>query len=142
MGLNIDLIRKKYITITYDKVNFTEENEVVYNCNITHNLGTMASECDLYDVLWRPHRLHEDYKRKYDFEDDEYKFESSAYPLKAKQIVDVLKNGLKELVDNPEKYKRFNAKNGWGKYEEFVQFVENYLKACILYPEASIIVSR
>ena len=51
MGLSINLIEPKAIY----KV------EPLYECNITHNLGTMAQNADIYEALWRPYRLHKDY---------------------------------------------------------------------------------
>lgn len=42
----------------------------------------------------------------------------------------------------PEHYEEFNSINGWGLYENFVPFVEDYLNACKENPDAIIEVSR
>ena len=97
-----------------------ETNEV-YSSNITHNLGKMASEAGIYQHLWRPEELG---------------------ITKAKELIEPLKEGLKKLKDNPKHYEQFNASNGWGKYEDLVNFTENYLNACIEYPDDKIEVSR
>ena len=95
----------------------------VWDYNITHNLGKMADQVrlsnghTLYQVLWRPEEL--------DF-------------VYAGEIIRWLKEGLSILLSNPEKYKAYNPENGWGSYEGLVQFVEEYIKACIDNPEAKI----
>lgn len=81
----------------------------VYSDNITHNLNDMAEAAGLYNVLWRP---------------DEMGITT------ASQLIEPLRKGLAELVNNPEKYKKFNPKNGWGDYEGMVEFVRKYLQAC------------
>jgi len=95
--------------------------EEVYEANITHNLNRMAAVADIYDVLWRP---------------DENGI------LKAKQLIEPLERGLNKLLQNPEYFKTFDSPNGWGKYENFVPFVENYLLACKEFPEAEVVVWR
>jgi hypothetical protein len=92
----------------------------VFDCNITHNLGEMADKAGLYKALWHPEELQ--IKR-------------------ADELILVLKQGLKKLKRNPLFYKRYNAKNGWGKYEHLVEFVEKYLQACIDNPDAEVGVS-
>lgn len=105
----------------------------VYRANITHNLGEMAnqvivvenqSESDnisLYDVLWRP--------------------EAHGY-THAHDIVDYLHMGYKELVSNPIKYQRFNPQNGWGNYEQLVEFVKQYYIACMDNLDAELSLSK
>ncbi len=93
----------------------------LYEANITHNLGAMAKEAGIYSHLWRP---------------DEIGITT------ASELIEPLKVGLQLLKDKPEHFEKFNASNGWGMYKHFVPFVENYLNACITYPEAKIRVSR
>lgn len=104
-------------------VNVQEDYETneVFTANITHNLGPMANASDLYEALWRP---------------DEKGWKN------AKDIIPILEAGLKDLIENPTAAKRFNPDNGWGSYEGLVKFVQNYLEACIAYPDAKIEVSR
>lgn len=99
----------------------TEEDGYVFDYNITHNLNKMAEEANLYKALWRPEEIA---------------------ATKAKHVIEILSNGLVELVCNEDYYKGFNPDNGWGSYEGLVKFVAKYLNACIKYPNASIEVSR
>ena len=56
MSLDVYLTRKKWIS--YDAGNtLAEEDETVYQANITHNLGKMAREAGIYEALWQSHRL-------------------------------------------------------------------------------------
>lgn len=99
----------------------------VYSANITHNVGAMAREVDvgegrtLYDILWRP---------------DEHGY------VYAREILECLYTGWKELSYNPEKYKKFDPVNGWGSYEGLLEFVREYHAACMENPEAELRVSR
>jgi hypothetical protein len=98
-----------------------QETNEVYSANITHNLNTMAEEVGIYKHLWRPEEIE---------------------ITKASELIEPLKKGIKKLKSTPEKYKKFNPENGWGTYEGFVSFVENYLDACCEYPEAEVEVDR
>lgn len=113
----------------------------VYDANITHNLGVMATEAGIYEALWRPHRLKPYYNIPEDDHEAEYAFEKSN-PTLAGDIIPLLEKGLADLKARPEHYKQFNAENGWGLYKHFVPFVEQYLEACKEYPDALIEVSR
>jgi len=98
-----------------------EESSRVYERNITHNLNKMAEEAGIYNHLWRP---------------DEIDIELAV------QFIEPLKAGLKLLESDPERFKAFNPKNGWGDYDGLVDFVADYLHACETYPNASVSVSR
>lgn len=93
----------------------------VYWANITHNLNKMAMEAGIYEALWRPEELGIRH---------------------AGPLIDLLSEGLEKLKADPEHYKQFDAPNGWGTYEHFVPFVENYLNACRENPDAEVNVSR
>lgn len=103
--------------VTYQQI---ETNEV-FDWNITHNLGKMADKAGLYDALWRP-------------DEQGYKY--------AKDIVNILEDGLKELQSHPDLFKSMNPENGWGSYEGLVECVKAYLVACKKYPDAEIEVDR
>ena len=47
MSLDVYLTRKKWISYDAGKT-LTEENETIYDANITHNLGKMAEEAGIY----------------------------------------------------------------------------------------------
>jgi hypothetical protein len=89
----------------------------VYSRNITHNLNKMAMEAGIYEPLWRPEEVGITH---------------------AHQLIAPLAEGLAKLKADPEHYQKFNAPNGWGMYEHFVPFVEDYLKACIENPNAEV----
>lgn len=91
-----------------------------YHRNITHNLNKMASEAGIYSALWHPEEIG---------------------AKQAKDIIATLEIGLKRLKENPEFFKKFDAKNGWGRYEHLVEFVRDYLAACKKNPDAEIEVS-
>ena len=117
------------------------ETEEYYWANITHNLSRMASEAGIYEALWRPHRLKDGYNIPEDDYEAEYEFEYEN-PSFARDIIRKLTIGLDLLKRDPEHFKKFNSENGWGLYENFVPFVEEYLRACQEYPDAQIMVSR
>ena len=99
----------------------------VYSGNVTHNLGAMAGAVvlsngiTLYQVLWRP-------------DEHELKF--------ARDISDLLDEGLIILLSDPEKYKQFDPENGWGSYKGLCEFVANYCQACCYNPDAELRISR
>lgn len=97
-----------------------ETNEF-WHGNITHNLNKMAQECkiecdpqheglSLYDLLWR----------------DEYPWEMSHL-----EYTQCLMACLVSLTDEPERYKLFNPSNGWGTYEQLVEFVKSFIHALV-----------
>lgn len=93
----------------------------VYWGNITHNLTTMAREAGIYEPLWRPDEIG---------------------IIKAAQLIEPLRVGLANLHADPSRYRQFNPRNGWGKYENLVVFVDRYLEACREYPTSDVNVSR
>ncbi len=97
-----------------------QETEVFW-ANITHNLGRMAEEAGIYKHLWRPEEIG---------------------IVRADQLVAPLEQALALMKADPERFKTFNAANGWGLYEHFVPWIERYLEACKAYPDATIRVSR
>lgn len=135
--LTVEQVKEKFPNFEFDETPDVVYENSVFDYNITHNLGKMAGECGLYEVMWRPYMLHPDFTT----EVDEYEFESN-HTMKASDIEQKLSEGLKELVDNPEKYKEYNPENGWGSYEGLVKFGQNYLEAVKAYPDSIIEVSR
>lgn len=92
-----------------------------FSRNITHNLTEMAKAAGIYEVLWHP---------------------NDSGQVTAKDVAPVLAAGLTYLRARPEYFSRFNSPNGWGRYEDFVPFVEAVLKACQDDPDATVHVSR
>jgi hypothetical protein len=93
----------------------------LFSSNITHNLGDMAEEAGIYKHLWRPEELG---------------------ITKAEDLIRPIMDGLKMMKDDPERFEKFDSPNGWGRYMDFVPWIEEYLAACIQYPDAIIHVSR
>ena len=93
----------------------------VFSSNITHNLGKMASACGVYYACWRPEEIN---------------------CTRAKHILPMLEDGVKNLESYPEFYKTFDSPNGWGLYIHFLPWLKEYTEACREYPEAKIRVSR
>ena len=93
----------------------------LYQRNITHNLTEMACQAGIYTPLWHP-------------EDVEI--------TTAKQLIRPLVSGLAVLIDDPERFRKFNPANGWGSYEALIDFVGDYLSACRDHPDAEVRVSR
>lgn len=98
-----------------------EKGEQVYWRNITHNLNTMAKAAGIYKHLWRPEEIG---------------------ITKASELIEPLLKGLHQMVENPSKFKKFDAPNGWGRYPDFIDFVTEYREACVKNPDATIEVSR
>lgn len=98
-----------------------DNDESVYSANITHNLGKMAREANIYMALWRPEEIGITY---------------------AHQVIEWLNAGLGLLRSDPDYFKQFNPENGWGNYDNLVKFTEQYLDACERYPQAEVRVSR
>jgi len=105
----------------YLKSTTSKEDEYDFEYNITHNLNIMASKAGIYYALWRPEEIGLIY---------------------AKDLILCLVKGLARLKSDPKKYKKYNPENKWGDYDGLVNFVKEYLKACIDYPDSVIKVSR
>jgi hypothetical protein len=94
---------------------------LVYDANITHNLGAMAREAGIYQHLWRPDEIG---------------------ITKAEQLIEPLTVGLALLRSDEPRFRAFDCPNGWGRYEDLISFVENYLAACIENPDAAVSAGR
>ena len=134
MSLDVEIYRNYHVT--YDEGKTLEpQRKSLYRSNITHNLNRMADEAGLYEALWRPYQLKEGYNIPEDDYQAEYKFEE-ANPVRAYEIIPIIEKGLEDMKARPKHYEKFNSSNGWGMYEHFVPFIEEYLKALKEYPEA------
>lgn len=94
---------------------------VVFDMNITHNLTQMASVAGLYEYLWQSDTLN---------------------ITKAEQLIHPLEKGLNLLKEKPSFFRSYEPPNGWGTYEDLVRFVEEYLEACMEYPNAVIGIAK
>lgn len=92
-----------------------------FSANITHNLGAMADEAGIYKHLWRPEEIGVTH---------------------ARQLIEPLRAGLALMRSDPARFRHFDAKNGWGTYEQFLPWIADYLAACEANPDSEIRVSR
>ena len=125
MSLDVHLMGPKYkvACVCHDCGNKHKktEREELYWSNITHNLNKMADKAGIYKHLWRPDELG---------------------IKKAKKLIKPLEEGLKKMKSNRKFCEQYNATNGWGLYEHFVPWVEEYLAACKKFPDSDVVVSR
>lgn len=104
-----------------DNVHTRETRPSFYEANVTHNLTAMADEAGIYRHLWRPDELG---------------------ITKARELIEPLCAGVALMKSDPPRFLKHNPSNGWGSYERFVPWIEEYLQACEDYPNAEIHVSR
>lgn len=95
----------------------TIQPTVVFDANITHNLTGMADAAGIYWCLWRPEEIG---------------------ITKAHQMIPLLTEGLRKLVEDPETFQQYDSSNGWGTYQHFVPFVKQVLAGCIEHPDADV----
>lgn len=81
----------------------------------------MAEEAGIYQLLWHP---------------------TENNITKAEQLIIPLQESLSKMKNDPERFKQHNPPNGWGDYEGFINFVYEYLMACIDCPESQVYVER
>lgn len=118
MSLDIYLSRQRQIS--YDNgETFTEDEEDLFNCNITHNLGAMAEEAGIYKALWG----HEEVKT-------------------ARELLDKIISGVHTMELEPERFKKFDASNGWGTYDDFMPWLYRLIEKLREYPNAKVYISR
>jgi hypothetical protein len=132
----------------------------LYQANITHNLGKMAQEAGIYTALWRPEEMTDPDAtaalRGLEYELAAMSSKDDYWPLRervdaarkalprahARDLIEPLRAGLALLKSDRKRFEAFDATNGWGRYEHFVPFVEEYLRACEENGDAEVEVSR
>lgn len=105
--------------ILFDVGKNTGQRFEICSFNITHNLAQMADAAGIYDALWSPPE-----------------------GCCAEQLIDDIKSGLSRLLADPEKFRIYNPKNGWGSAGDLVSFINDVLSACRENPKAMVSVSR
>jgi hypothetical protein len=98
-----------------------KETNEVFSAKITHNLGMMADEAGIYKHLWRPEEIG---------------------ITKAHQLIEPLIVGVQLMKSDPDRFRKHDAPNGWGTYNSFVPWVEEYIHACCRHPMANVSVWR
>lgn len=109
------------VYLTLDACPTCGRGEEVYSANITHNLGAMAEEAGIYEIVWRPEEVG---------------------ITTAKQLIEPLRTALALMRSDPERFRKHDSPNGWGLYDDFYPWLSRYLEACKIWPEASVTVSR
>ena len=89
----------------------------VFDSNYTHNVVPMAKEAGIYQQVWHPESLGITH---------------------AEQLIAPLRTSIVLLKSDPERFKGFDPKNGWGGYETFVPWLERLLEACEAHPGATV----
>jgi len=92
-----------------------------FSANITHNLGKMAAEAGIYEIVWRP--------------------EENGIEI-ASQLIEPLSKAIAEMEADPDRFRTFDSPNGWGLYDNFIPWLKEYLAACKERPSARVSTSR
>ena len=61
---------------------------------------------------------------------------------KAGELIDRLKFGVRCMRDNIDEYRKLNPPNGWGNADGALQFLFDFTRACMRYPNAKVGVWR
>jgi hypothetical protein len=93
----------------------------LYDANITHNLGPMADLAGVYLPLWRP---------------------GKAGVEVAADLIEPIRNGIEDMKARPDFFRQFDAENGWGKYRDFLPWLEELLAAREEHPKAKVGICR
>jgi hypothetical protein len=96
------------------------EDARLSSLNIINNLNAVAQEAGLHEILWSPDEM----------------------TTTASQMIVPLEKGIKELEANPDKYKAFDASDGFRHYKSFADFCKAMLRKCHEYPDAVIEASK
>lgn len=139
MGVSVELLEIKKINCDCGRVHEISR-DTIFDASTTHNLNKMADEAGIYEAIWRPYQLREEYNDSWDHkEEDEF---AEEIVTKAYELIPFLEKGYEDMKARPEHYKKFNAENGWGLYNNFLPWVRRYLDACKGNPDAIVEVSR
>jgi len=120
MSLDVSLFQFEYLTCECGRKHKIKTEEI-YSRRITHNMREMAKEANVYSACWEPEKIN---------------------AVNARDIIPTLKKGIKNMKARPDHYKQSNPLNGWGSYNLFLSWLEEYLIACEKFPDAIIEVDR
>ena len=99
------------VCTTCDNKHTRTDRPEYFRRNITHNLGGMFDEAGVYEILWR------------------------GDGLVAKDVLPKLAGALATMRAEPDRFKAFNAENGWGTYDGALAFLSAVVRACEEFPE-------
>lgn len=87
----------------------TKEEDSEFITCITYNLSQMMDECGIYE-----HLIEKGIQLSH----------------KTDEFIKPLHESIKRLESDPEYFRKFNASNGFGKYEDLVRSLKQILEAC------------
>ena len=100
-------------------ISITAKREVeIYEANITYNLAPMYYQC-------------------IDKENGLKKLDN----MKCKDALKIIQNGINDMLNNAEAYRKLNPKNGWGSYEGLLAKLQEMRTCCENNPDGIINVS-
>ncbi len=89
-----------------------EDRETLFETNMTHNLGPMFDAAGVYRILWH------------------------GAGLMAGDVLPQLESALADMKANPDKYRLYDAPNGWGTYKHAVPWLASIIEARREHPTA------
>jgi hypothetical protein len=99
-------------------ISFRETQIVkVFEEDMTHNVAGMAKAAGLYEAIWHP-----------------YRFSDQSPGAMAER----LREGLAKLKADEATIRPLEPSNGWGTYDDFVEFVERLIRVCETFPNAEV----
>jgi hypothetical protein len=107
----LDLIEKDSLK---NKIESVLDNEV-FSMNITSNLDKMAKAAGFYQELWHLSGIKT-----------------------CEDLLPYIEAGLGELKMKPNVYKQYSASNGWGTYEQFIDWLEKLISNLKIDPKAEL----
>lgn len=93
------------------------EPQEIYSADITGNLVKMAAEAGLYNAIWNPKVVG---------------------ITKASHLAPMLLAGITQMVEEPARFIKHNPANGWGSYDQFVEWCKRLHRHCEEYPNAEV----
>ena len=113
-------------------------NEVLW-INITHNLGEMASKVPVGDVV-----VDKEYRNLYYlmWRPDEFFKNVIHDEIRLIDVRRYLEEAFLYLLSHEKELSEYNPENGWGHYENFVNCLSQYIRACYKWPNAILEVDR
>lgn len=98
-------------------IDLIEYGESMWSANMTHNLNKIAIEAGVYECLWRPDEIGVKY---------------------ARDNISNLRFALGFFYSKYDELKKLNPPNGWGDIDGLIEVTQDFLKACMEYPNAII----
>ena len=93
----------------------SKNQDTVYSTKLSRNLCEIATNVGLYRYLWKP----------------------NAVGIRAaKELIKPITSGLDKLKDQEETYINSEDEKVKNAYKEFIPLLENYLRACKMFPNS------